>query len=547
MASNLIVKINANNFNTISKSPGLKKILYFFIALGLVLQGCNWFKETPEVGLLLKKHFNNKLYDKFDTAAYNQVFIHYLDTLKPQMVNPSRIKAFYEKNNLNPEFVTRFFIKGELDSLAQYISRVNEHGYNPKLFVRNDFKPLLAQLKANKFKKIEEVYPVIAELEIRTAESLIKYNNLVYYGSVNPRKIFRRYYIPVKRPDSVSVEKVLETPDLLKLLQDIQPKSTQYKEMQHALNLYEHTNVPDQKAIRLIKLNMERLRWKMPSVGIQHVEVNIPDFSLTWFKGADTLINMKVCVGGSKEDDYDTKIKAYLKSGKLDDKPKNHETPLLFSKLNSIQVNPVWNIPMSIAKSEIYFQAARNSNYLNSHNIKVYRRGNLVEDPDTIKWSNYAREKLPFQFKQGSGEDNALGKFKFIFENGSSIYLHDTNNKSAFKLAKRDISHGCVRVERPLDFAKLLVKDDYQYDKLRMDVNLPPVDTTRMAKYLEKQAKKSDTLNVFQLKPSWFGVKKQVPIIINYITAWSQNGQVQFRSDVYGLDEILWRNLQKYL
>jgi murein L,D-transpeptidase YcbB/YkuD len=511
-------------------------------------QSCKWFKkETPEVGVVLAKHFKNKLYNKFDTAAYNQVFVHYLDTLKSQMSNPSRIRSFYEKNNLSPEFVTKFYINGGLDSLEDYMSKVKAHGYSPKLFMKNDLKGLLAQLDANKFTTIEQVYPVIAELEIKTAESLIKYNNLIYYGSINPRKIFNRYYIPVKRPDSIAVMKVLETTDLVKLLRDIQPQSSQYKQMQQALSVYENSKTPNLQAIRLIKLNMERLRWKMPSVGVQHVEVNIPDFSLTWFKDADTLIQMKVCVGGSKEKDYEEKIKVYRQTGKVADKPKNHETPLLFSKFNAIQVNPVWNIPNSIAKTEIYSHVVRNPNYLVTHNISVYKRGKVIEEPDTIQWANYSREKLPFQFKQGSGDDNALGKFKFIFDNGSSIYLHDTNNKSAFKLAKRDISHGCVRVERPLDFAKLLVQDDYQYDKLRMDVNLPPVDTTKMTTFLQKQAKKTDTLAEFELKPSWFAVKKQVPIVINYMTAWSQNGQLQFRPDVYGLDEILWRNLQKYL
>jgi len=170
-----------------------------------------------------------------------------------------------------------------------------------------------------------------------------------------------------------------------------------------------------------------------------------------------------------------------------------------------------------------------------------------VADPDTIRWSRYPREKLPFQFKQGSGEGNALGKFKFVFENNSSVYLHDTNNKNGFRMSNRAISHGCVRVEDPLNFAENLVKDKYQYDDLRMEVNLPPVDTNRMAAYKKKLAKKADTVNVFQLKPKWFGVKKPVPILINYKTAWAQNGVLQFRPDVYRLDAALWDAMKKFL
>jgi murein L,D-transpeptidase YcbB/YkuD len=512
-----------------------------------LFQSCKWFKETPEIGVALAKHFKNELFNKYDTAAYNKVFVHYLDSIKPHINNPVFIQAFYDRKNLSPEFVTRFYMNGGLDSLEQYLSTSSKHGYNPDIFKEKAYKEALTRFNNTKFKTIEEVYPVIAELEIRAAESLIKYNNMVYYGSLNPRKIFRRYYINVKRPDSASISKLLETKDLVALLQNIQPKSAQYQELQHALSLYEKTSYPDKQAIRTLKINLERLRWKMPDVGQEHVEVNIPDYSLTWVNKSDTLIKMKVCVGGAKEKDYETKIKAFMKSGNPDDRPKNHETPILFSKLNSIQVNPIWNIPVSIAKNEIYYQAARDRYYLSNSNIKVYYKGKVVGDPDTIQWNRYSRQKLPFQFKQGSGDDNALGKFKFIFDNGSSIYLHDTNNKRGFQLAKRAISHGCVRVEKPLEFAKLLVKNDAQFDRLRMDVNLPPLDTTKMPVFLKKQAKKTDTLNVFQLKPSWYGVKPQVPLIINYITAWSENGRIEFRPDVYGLDEILWSKLQKYL
>jgi murein L,D-transpeptidase YcbB/YkuD len=255
---------------------------------------------------------------------------------------------------------------------------------------------------------------------------------------------------------------------------------------------------------------------------------------------------MKVCVGEKREEGFEEKVKLYLETGKLEDKPRNHQTPMLFGKLNSIQVNPIWNIPVSIARSEIYYLAQRDRYYLSNNNIRVYYKDQLVGNPDTIQWHKYKREKLPFKFKQGSGEGNALGKFKFIFDASSSIYLHDTNNKTAFRRADRAISHGCVRVERPLEFAENLVSDKYQYDQLRMEVSLPPVDTTRMAVYKKKLAKKADTVNLFQLKPSWFAVKRPVPLILNYITAWVEQGNIQYRADIYGHDEALWKALRKF-
>lgn len=525
----------------------LKVPFLIVIAFCLLIQSCDWFKETPEIGLVLAKHFDNKLYKKFDTAVYNKVFMGRLEAWKTELTNPLTLKSYYESIQQQPAFVTRFYVNGGLDTLKSYIGKSREHGFNPEIFGLKDLGRLLSELDANKFKTVEELYPVLADLEIRSAESALKYHNFIYFGSINPRGLLSRYYIKVKRPDSNSIKKVLDIKDLAALLSAIQPKSSQYEALQAALAVYEGATVKDEQAIKTVKINLERLRWKLPETGPVYVQVNIPDFSLVWMNEADTLIQMKVCVGGKREQDYQAKIATFLKTGNLDDKPKNHETPILFSKLNAIQVNPIWNIPASIAQSEIYYQALKDPYYLSNNNMRVYHKGKLVNDPDTIQWAKYPRQKLPFQFKQGAGDGNAMGKFKFMFESGTSIYLHDTNNKYAFNLKNRAISHGCVRVEKPLEFAELLLGDKFQYDKLRMEINLPPLDTTKMIIYQKKLAQKADTVNVFQLKPKWFSVKPTVSLLINYNTAWFQNGHMEFRPDIYGLDEILWSKLQKFL
>ena len=525
----------------------LKKLLLVFSFLIVVLSSCNWSKETPEIGLLLEKRFKNKIFKSFDTAAYNQIFRQHFESQAKSLNNIKILKEFYDQHQGNPEWVSRFYFTGVLDTLNSYIDRSNVHGFNPEIFNQTKLRELTKQLDQNKFKTIEEVYPLIADLELTAVSSTIKYYNFVNFGSLNPRKIYTRYYIPVKRPDLETTIEVLDTKDLSGLLQTIQPKSESYVALQKALANYKRFPTKDQRVITSILVNMERQRWKLPALGDEYVEVNIPDFSLTWFNKKDTLSHMNVCVGGKRENNYAAKIQQYLKSGNLDDKPKNHETPILYSKFNAIQVNPVWNIPVSIARSEIYYMARKNPYYLSNSNIRVYLKGKEIMNPDTIQWNKYSREKLPFQFKQGSGEGNALGKFKFIFDNNSSVYLHDTPNKSAFKYSNRAISHGCVRVERPLEFAQNLVKDKGEFDLLRMEVNLPPLDTTRMERYKRKLAKRADTANTFQLKPSWFGVKKQVPIVINYLTAWAQNGELQFRPDVYQLDETLYDAMRKFM
>ncbi len=519
-----------------------------FIVFCLCFSSCAWFKTKPEIAVILAKHFNNKLFNKFDTAVYNHVFEAKILASSKIIDFPKTMRAFYKAKLNNPELVTQFYVNGSIDTLKNHVARIYLEGLNPEIFDLKRLSSLLEQLNANKFKTIDEVYPLIADLEIITANTLLKYNNCIKFGAVNPKKLFNRYKISIKRPDTTTIFAVLGTNDMVATLQKAQQTNINYVNLKKQLVQFRaNINYENNRAIKIIKINLERLRWQHVPLGEEFVMVNIPDFSLTWFNKLDTLVYMKVCVGGKREVDYGTKMELFLKSNNLDDKPKNHETPQLISKINAIQVNPVWNIPVSIAQSEIYLQALKDPYYLSNSNIKVYYKGKGVKDPDTIQWRKYAREKLPFTFKQGSGENNALGKFKFIFENSASIYLHDTNNKNGFKLTNRAISHGCVRVEKPLEFAALLVKDKFAYDLLRMEVNLPPLDTTKMLRYKKILAKKADTLNVFVLKPKWFGVKKQIPLIINYLTAWSQNGNIEFRTDVYGYDEILLNAMKKLM
>ncbi|RYF87284.1 MAG: L,D-transpeptidase, partial [Chitinophagaceae bacterium] len=202
------------------------------------------------------------------------------------------------------------------------------------------------------------------------------------YGVVNPKRFFRRYQIANERPDSVQMLKVLNSRKLTEALLAVVPANDDYSALQAKFVSEKDETVRD-----IIALNLERLRWRTPDLGSEHVKVNIPDFSLVWLVGKDTLTTMKVCVGGRREDNFDEKIATWLKTKDLKDLPSNHETPMLMSKLSSIQVNPEWNIPRSIAQSEIYYNAMKDRYYLSNSNIAVYKNGTLITDPDTTRIS----------------------------------------------------------------------------------------------------------------------------------------------------------------
>lgn len=512
------------------------------------LTACGWFNTKPEIAELFAEHFDNRLYNKFDTVVYDSIFVEKLGELGNKLSNPKVTVAFYTANLNKPVLTTRFYINGSLDTLNNFLEQSKFDGFNPETFHYTAINKLLKTIDANKFKNINEFYPILAELEIKTADAILRYTNYMKFGAVNPRKIYNRYYIDIKRTDSFKMDSILNTTDIVAVFKNVQPKSKSYINLKEQLVNYIGNNATDDKnAIKAIKINLERLRWQLPIENEEIVRVNIPDFSLTWFKNNDTLTHMSVCVGSKREENYLKKLKLYAKSGNIDDKPINHETPQLISVFDAIQVNPVWNIPVSIAQSEIYWKAVNDPYYLSNSNIKVYYKGKINNEPDTIQWNKYNRDKLPFQFKQGSGDNNALGKFKFVFDNSSSIYLHDTNLKSGFRLKNRAISHGCVRIEKPLDFAKLMVRGNNQFDDLLMEVNLPPINTNKIAFFRKKQAKRVDTINAFQLKPSWFQTRKNVTVVMDYFTAWAENGKIEFRPDVYDYDPILWDALKKYV
>jgi len=206
------------------------------------------------------------------------------------------------------------------------------------------------------------------------------------------------------------------------------------------------------------------------------------------------------------------------------DKPFAHETPQLNSLIYSVEVNPDWNIPQSIATKEIIVEAAKDRYYLANKNIEVYDNGKLVDDPEDIDWSKVTKENSTYEFKQKPGDDNSLGKIKFMFKNKSSVYLHDTPAKSAFYKKVRAVSHGCVRLGDPQGLALSLFGTGEKYDRIvkNMGEDNP--------------------------EPSVIYLPKKVPVYITYVTCWTdESGALQFRQDVYGLDIVLYDRLLKFM
>jgi murein L,D-transpeptidase YcbB/YkuD len=255
-------------------------------------------------------------------------------------------------------------------------------------------------------------------------------------------------------------------------------------------------NVPVDDRIRQIRLNMERWRWLPQDLGERHVIVNTADFKLNIIENEKTAQSIKAIVG---------KIK--------------RATPVLSRKIKYLELNPYWNIPFNIALNTIIPCIKKDPEYLADNNIRIFEdwTANARElAPESIDWSQITKKNFTYRFRQDPSNSNALGRVKFMFPNKFSIYLHDTPSRNLFNMTKRTFSSGCIRIQKPIQFADYLLRDHPKWDleKLIAAVN----------------SKKNKTILL----------SHPINIHILYWTAWVDNdGIINFREDIYGRDSRL--------
>ena len=266
--------------------------------------------------------------------------------------------------------------------------------------------------------------------------------------------------------------------------------------------------------------NLERYRWKrQTALPEKYVEVNIAAFHLVAVEPGYKPLKMNVC-GGI---------------------PFKNQTPLLESAISYTNLNPKWNVPRSIIEKEMYFLVKKDPDYFKKNNMVVTRNGQTV-NLDTVNWNQYTNpKKFNISVTQGSGDFNSLGRIKFMFSNPFAVYLHDTPSKRAFNYTMRGVSHGCVRIQKPMDFAFFCLanKDSLYYDRLRFSVDQPPL--TPEGKTLAKQG------NLKKL-PDILNFEETIPLFIDYFTVYAlpKERKLYFADDVYGFDERINKELRRF-
>lgn len=229
-------------------------------------------------------------------------------------------------------------------------------------------------------------------------------------------------------------------------------------------------NIPVQRRIDQIVANMERWRWLPPTLPADRVQVNVAAGVLTLFQNDQPTLSMRAVTG----------------------RPNGGETPLLSSSIDSIVLNPPWNVPTSIARRELL---PKGRAYLASAGFRILPGGGLQQAP---------------------GPRSALGLIKFDFQNPYSVYLHDTPSKGGFSRYTRLASHGCVRLEKPMALARAIMEGDPVWTPEQIEATIAGGKTTRAT------------------------VARPVAVYLLYWTAYvTPDGQVNFRQDPYGWDTLL--------
>ena len=255
-------------------------------------------------------------------------------------------------------------------------------------------------------------------------------------------------------------------------------------------------NTPLSARAGQLALTMERIRWVRRDFSRPPIVVNIPEFSLhVDNEQYHWALSMKVVVG-----------KAY-----------RHKTPVFESQIGAVIFRPYWNVPLSIARTELIPHIQKEASYLTANDYEIVdKRGEIIsrEAPSAELLARVASGEL--RIRQRPGPKNALGLVKFDIPSSYGVYMHGTPATELFSRSRRDFSHGCIRVEDPVVLAKWVLQGqgDWNEEKILAAMN------------------GDATLEV--------GVKNAIPVLIVYGTAVvMENGEAHFFRDIYGLDAAL--------
>lgn len=285
------------------------------------------------------------------------------------------------------------------------------------------------------------------------------------------------------------INKYSITNALPELVHYLNTKSKEVSKLLVTLKIYQDSSKKNNARIKQLIRATNDYRWlRSVSESQRIVLVNIPSAQLKVYEGEKTLLAMKLILGKAS-----TPSKTFS------------------TLIQKITINPYWVVPSSIAINEMLPKLKRDNGYINRNHLQVLNSNYKVINSNNINWDNYDASNFPFTIRQSTGCDNSLGVIKLEFDSPFGVYLHDTPEKSLFNYNSRFYSHGCMRMEKPIEMAKLLM----QKNSLALDT----ID-------LEACYKRPDPITI--------PVPVQIPLVVWYnLVDFDDTGAIKFYKDVY--------------
>jgi len=258
-----------------------------------------------------------------------------------------------------------------------------------------------------------------------------------------------------------------------------------------------YLNLPVKKNIQQIIANLDICKLYPKQFENEYVEVNIPDFNLRYYQNGQRIFKTGIVVGRI-------------------DRP----TPIFSDEITYMVLNPTWTIPENLVKRDLIHVLRENPYYLQENNIRVFSGNKEVQiNSSDLDPYEHSSKHIPYRFVQYPGDNNALGRVKFMFPNKYAVYLHDTDNKSLLERRYKIYSSGCMRVDRPFDLMNILLAH------------------TRGG---YTQARIQEILDT--MKPTTIKLTKAIPVHILYFTVYKEDGLAYFKNDIYLYNQMIWES-----
>jgi murein L,D-transpeptidase YcbB/YkuD len=242
--------------------------------------------------------------------------------------------------------------------------------------------------------------------------------------------------------------------------------------------------------IDTLRANLERARWVLHDLPARFVLVNVASFEAFYFADRELLWRARAQVGGDAR-----------------------RTPIFRADLTYLVLNPDWTVPPVIVEEDILAAGEGAAAAVRRKGLRVLERAGREVAPESVAWGRYTARSLPYTLRQDPGPANPLGRVKFMFPNPHLVYLHDTPTRELFERSERAFSSGCIRVERPLELAELVLDDPASWSRERIDGVVASGETTTV----------------------W--LDRPVPVLLLYWTALpTPEGPVRYFRDLYGRD-----------